>query len=169
MPNKTIYISDNDASLFEEAKQIAGESLSSVISRALSEYVAQNKKKTDGMKEITVEVGSPKSYRQQSFIGTELGKWSGISDDKEWFLEAKIYKTQKNSFAVLLTTVAKASLMLNPTMWRESGDYLTDVRKSELIVGKTVDEFKTKVPQNLFSLLESMAKKNESPVEFLDI
>ena len=51
MPNKTIYVSEQDVSLFEEAKDIAGGALSSVIARALREYVSKHQKKTQGMKQ----------------------------------------------------------------------------------------------------------------------
>jgi EXLDI family protein len=169
MPNKTIYISDSDASLFDEAKTIAGESLSSVISRALREFVAKNKKKADGMKEITVKVGKAHVSREQRFVGAIIEKWSGFSDDKKWWMEAKIYKTQKGNLAVNLVTVARSTVVTNPGVWKASGDYLTNVWHSELIVAEKAAELQGKLPNELYEIVENISKKDETPVEFLDI
>src|SRR5487761_902263 len=102
MGNKTIYVSDKDESLFNRAKEIAGEALSSVIARALREYVSRHEEKEKGMKEISVKIGQSNSQREQRFIGQEVGKWSGFSDDKVWLMDAKIYRTQKENWAILL-------------------------------------------------------------------
>ena len=124
MGNKTIYVSEKDESLFEHAKEIAGEALSSVIARALREYVSRHEEKVHGMKEISVKVGKHNSEREQRFIGKEIGKWSGFSDDKVWLMEAKIYQTQKGNWAILLRETTKATLLTNPKEWSKNVDYL---------------------------------------------
>jgi len=169
MPNKTIYVSDSDVTLFEEAKQIAGEALSSVISRALKEYVARNTKKKDGMKEISLKVGKNSAEREIRFIGSKIGDWSGFSDDRQWLLSAAVYRTQKDKWAIYLTTNGKASLLTDRKSWKKSGDYLVDSRQSELFIGDSEREFKDKIPEELYSLLISLTKKDELPVEYLDI
>ncbi len=68
MPNKTIYVSQDDEPLFEEARQLAGESLSAVIVRALRDFVIRQQEKEKSMKEITVLVGPKESTREQRFI-----------------------------------------------------------------------------------------------------
>jgi EXLDI family protein len=169
MPNKTIYVSEKDESLFEEAKSIAGEALSTVISRALREFIARNTEKEKGMKEISVKIGKENTQQEKRFIGYSLGKWSGFSDDEVWWLEAQIYKTQKGSIAVHLETVSKATLLTNPRLWRASGDYLINVKKSELLVGKSVKELQDKLPKSLFEIVENASQRDENPVEYLDI
>jgi EXLDI family protein len=169
MPNKTIYVSETDASLFEEAKQIAGEALSSVIVRALREFVARHEEKEKGMKEIALHVGGHGSEREKRFVGQEVGKWSGFSDDKEWYLEAKIYRTQKNNWVVFLVHVCKASLLIDKKKWKESGDYLIISRSSELLIGDSVDKLQKKLPMALLETLQGIADKYETPVEYLDI
>lgn len=169
MSNKTIYVSDKDESLFDRAKEIAGVALSSVIARALREYVSHHEEKTKSMKEITVKVGQHNSQREQRFVGQEVGKWSGFSDDKEWLLDAKIYLTQKGNWAILLHQSTKATLLTNPKEWTKSGDYLENSKGAELIVGKTLNELKEKLPQSLYSTLQDIAKGYETPVEYLDI
>jgi|SRR5579885_610942 len=169
MPNKTIYVSEKDASLFDQAKELAGEAVSSVIVRALGEFVARHQSKQKGMREVSVTVGVAGAEREQRFIGAMVGKWSGFSDDKEWFLKALIYHTQKSNWAVLVETVCKASLLTNKKEWKESGDYLINPKRSELFVGKSPEALKDKLPRELFITLSEHAKQYEIPVEYLDI
>jgi EXLDI family protein len=169
MSNKTIYVSDKDESLFEQAKEIAGEALSSVIARALREFVARNEKKNKDMKEITVKVGGENSQREQRFIGHEIGKWSGFSDDKVWLMDGVIYQTQKGNWAILLRQSTKATLLTNPKAWKINGEYLEHAKGAELIIGKDINDLKEKVPASLFSTLKDIAKRYETPIEYLDI
>jgi len=57
MPNKTIYVKDEDLGLFEEAKKLGGESLSSVIAEALRLFVTTKRAEQQGMKECNLTVG----------------------------------------------------------------------------------------------------------------
>ena len=169
MPNRTIYVSEKDASLFEKAKEIAGEALSSVIVRALSEYIIRHQDKENGMKDVSVKVGIDGAEREQRFIGSRIGEWNGFSNDKVWFLKAVIYKTQKENWAVFLETVCKASLLTNKKEWKESGDYLLNPKKSELIIGKSPEELQSKLPKELYVSFMEHAKREENPIEYLDI
>jgi EXLDI family protein len=169
MANKTIYVSDDDLTLFEEAKTIAGEALSSVIARALKEYVNRNREKAKGMKEISVKVGSQNSQREQRFIGEKIGTWSGFSDDKVWLMDAKIYQTQKGNWAILLQHSSKATLLTNPHEWSKNAEYLENSAKTELIVGENLSLLKEKLPLALYTTIEDLSKKYEAPVEYLDI
>jgi EXLDI family protein len=169
MSNKTIYVSDKDEPLFDRAKEIAGEALSSVIARALREYISRHEEKGKGMKEITVKVGGHTSQREQKFIGQEVGKWSGFSDDKVWLMDAIIYQTQKSNWAILLRQSTKATLLTNPKEWRKNAEYLQDPAKTELIVGENLNQLKEKLPKSVYSTLEDISKKYEAPVEYLDI
>ncbi len=169
MPNKTIYVSEKDAFLFDKAKEIAGEALSSVIVRALSEYVARRQDKAKGMKEVSVKVGIDGAERQQRFVGSRIGEWNGFSDDRVWFMKGVIYKTQKENWAILIETICKASLLTNKKEWKESGDYLINPKKSELVVGTSPEELKDKLPKDLYISFIEHSKHDENPVEYLDI
>src|SRR6185312_11227688 len=98
MPNKTIYVSQEDASLFEQAKELAGEALSSVIAIALREYVTRHQQRAKGMKEVTLRVGNTNAESEKKFVGSERGNWQGFSDDKVWWMQASIYSTQKGNW-----------------------------------------------------------------------
>jgi EXLDI family protein len=169
MPNKTIYVSQEDESLFEEARQLAGESLSAVIVRALREFVVRQKEKEKSMKEITVQVGPKESTREQRFIGLQIGNWNGVDEDRTWMLEAQVYLTQKKNWAVLLTQTSKVSLVTNTIKWIADGDFLVDPTRSELYVAETPAGFEGKLPSGLVSAIVEMEKKTVTPIEFLDI
>jgi len=169
MPNKTIYVSQKDEALFEEAKRIAGEALSSVISRALGEYIARNKDLEKGMKEVKVSVGPKGSEHEQRFVGRQLGTWRGFSDDKTWWLAAFVYHTQKGNWAVHLTTICKASLLTDHKAWKKSGDYLAPGGTSELFVAETPDAFEGRLPKELFGWVQARAERQEKPIKYLDI
>ncbi len=169
MPNKTIYVSEADASLFEEAKQLAGEALSSVISIALREYVARHQQKAKGMKEVSLRVGSHDVESEKRFVGSTIGKWQGFSDDKQWWMQATIYHTQKDNWAVHVITVCKASLLTDKKAWKESGDYLINPWHAELFVGTKPKDFEKKLPSDLYTTLVNLLEKEEKPVEYLDI
>jgi EXLDI family protein len=165
MPNKTIYVSQADAPVFEQAQQIAGEALSSVIAKALREYVSRHQEKEKGMKEVAVKVGAKGSEREQRFVAADLGKWKGLSEDKEWRLEASIFRTQKGNWAVHLETKGRADWAKGKD-WK---DYVEDQRHAELIVAATAGEFAGKVPTALISHIDNLAEREKSPVDYLDI
>ncbi|MHB8842022.1 MAG: EXLDI protein [Candidatus Aquicultor sp.] len=169
MANRTIYVSKKDEEVFEEAQEIAGEALSSVIARALREFVARSKEKQQGMKEVRITVGAKGSEREQRFIGSRVGKWQGFSDDKEWWLSAKIYITQKSNWAVCLTTISKASLMTNPKDWKKSGAYLENSNYSELFVAPKPEQLEGRIPAELLKVVKDLAEREENAVEYLDI
>ena len=169
MPNKTIYVSEKDELLFDQAKELAGEALSSVIVRALREFVSRHLNKKKGVKEVTLKVGLDGAQREQRFIGSLIGEWTGFSDDKEWYMKGSIYRTQKDNWAVFLETISKASLFTDKEKWKKSGDYLINPKKSELFVGKTPQDLKGKIPQDFYTTLTEHAKHTENPVEYLDI
>ncbi|MBU6389360.1 EXLDI protein [Patescibacteria group bacterium] len=169
MATKTIYVSEQDSPVFEEARTVAGENLSSIIVRALREFLARQRQKESGFKEIAVRTGSRSSAREQCFYGTKIGDWRGFSDDRQWWMQAHIYTTQKNNWAVYLIQVCQASLLTDKERWRESGDYLLDSRRSDLLVAAKPEELKDKVPADLFRLLQDLAAHTEHPITYLDI
>ena len=57
MPNKTIYVADDDLPLFQRAQELSGSNLSATITRALRRLVELEEGKLEGYEEITVRVG----------------------------------------------------------------------------------------------------------------
>ncbi len=166
MPNKTIYVSQNDLPVFDEAQQIAGEALSAVIAKALREYVVRHQELGKGMREVSVRVGPRKAAREQRFVAAYLGKWKGLSEDKQWWLEAQVYCTHKGNWAVYLDYKGKA--MLTRDSWKET-DFLEDQRHFELVVGASITELEGKLPQALVEYIKTFAQRESGPIDYLDI
>nr|BFE85439.1 hypothetical protein GCM10020093_080400 [Planobispora longispora] len=79
MPNKTIYVSDEDLPLFNRAQELAGGKLSAAISMALRRYVEMEEGRQEGYDEIVVKVGQGAAVRKQRFQGC-----CSASGDARW-------------------------------------------------------------------------------------
>lgn len=169
MANKTIYVSNKDENVYKEAQRIAGDALSSVITRSLKEFVDRSKAIKGEMREISVKVGSKDNTREQRFIGNQVGKWKGFSKDKEYWQTAKIFETQKGNVVILLTTVCKSSRLTNPKDWKGKAEHDDDVNYAELLVAKNPKDLEDKIPEELIKKAEDLLKKEEKKVEYLDI
>ena len=169
MANKTIYVSNKDENVYKEAQKIANEALSSVISRALREFVDRSKAIKGEMREISVNVGPKSSLREQRFIGNQIGKWKGFSKDKEYWQTAKIYETQKKNIAICLTTVCKAAAVTDPKNWKNSTDSKKDIENSELLIANKITELNEKLSPELLTKVKEALKKEEVKVDYLDI
>jgi len=75
MPNKTIYVSDDDLPLFERAQELAEDNLSAAVVRALRRFIEIEQARQEGLEEITVLVGIVGSFRRKRFLGTHLVRW----------------------------------------------------------------------------------------------
>lgn len=99
MPNKTIYVSEEDLPLFERAQRLASGSLSSAIAAALRQFVEREEAHMKGFDEVTVPIGKPGSRRAKRFHGRVLAHWGHQTgnDHTEMFT---VYGTPKNQYAV---------------------------------------------------------------------
>jgi EXLDI family protein len=167
MPNKTIYVSQNDVPVFEAAQQIAGEAMSSVIAKALREYVARHHEKSKGMKEVSVKIGNKEAEREQRFIATEIGKWKGVSDDKQWWIEATIYHTQKGNWAVFMDY--KGKTMLTRNAWKDPETWSCNHCHTELVVAEHEGDWQGKLPSALIRHIAALSEREQNPVDYLDI
>src|SRR4051812_23967106 len=73
MPNKTIYVSDDDLGLYRRAQELAGGNLSAAIVTALRRYVEIEEGRIEGYDEIVVRVGTGVG-RKMRFSGVLLGE-----------------------------------------------------------------------------------------------
>lgn len=168
MPAKTIYVSAEDQDVFDLAQEIAGEKLSSVIARALKEFVAKKQSLAGGMKEISVQVGTTGVQSEKRFHGRLLLKWTGLSEDKKRWLQAKVYKTSKDNLAVEIIDSPHPDFWRQREFWKYN-DAAEFMPQSLLLILKNIDEAAGKLPSALIMLIEQADSRDESPVEFLDI
>ena len=96
MPNKTIYVSDDDLPLYKKAQELAG-NLSSAISIALRKYVELEEGRLEGYDEITVRVGRG-AGRKQRFSGVLLAE--GGRSSSTGYEAFKVYRSRTGKFVL---------------------------------------------------------------------
>lgn len=175
MPNKTIYVSDDDMPLFQRATELAGGKLSTAISAALRKWVEIEEGREAGYSEVTVMVGTG-TRRKQRFIGVLLGEWGRtVSGRVEQF---KVYGTRSGKF-VLHTERSddwRTQSDSGPGGWIGDlkgmlglGDSSWGFIKGEatLEVLDTVDELRERVPADFYDMVVQATKQD--PIEDLDV
>jgi len=175
VPNKTIYVADDDLPLFRRAQEIGGGNLSAAILAALRRYVEVEEGRREGYDEITVKVG-PGAGRKQRFTGVLLGEWGrSTSKTVELF---KVYRSQKGKFVVHTERspdyVWTAGDNPGAGGWRgllnafnPNQTWGATQGEATLDVVDTVEELREKIPPELYDLIASVAE--QPPVEDLDI
>jgi EXLDI family protein len=187
MPNKTIYVSDDDLPLFERAQELAGANLSSSIVQALRRFVELEEARQKGFNEITVIVNSEGAHRRKRFIGQRLVRWLQPTANGKGTHIINIYRTAGKRYAVHTRTLPEwdmawsdPEVVGDPQKWgvgsgiiqrimtwgfdyetfRESGDY-------SLQVFETLEDLKAHVSQDLFT---AVTQAMEGPdIEDIDI
>jgi EXLDI family protein len=166
MPNKTIYVSDDDMPLYRRAPELAGGNLSGAIVTALRHYVEMEEGRRQGFEEITVSVGTG-AGRKVRFAGVLLAEWGQSSAKKTEIYH--VYRTAKGKFAVHIERTGvwdmeggwRGLIGLGPLTWRDAEDEAT------LEVADTLDELRELIPPQLFDMVKAAAK--QPAVEDLDI
>lgn len=99
MPNRTIYISDADGEIFEQAQQLSGENLSATIVRALRRFIEMQEQEKEGFQEITVKVGRQVIVQKQ-FVGRLLAQGRFKAQDEHRTEVIQVFQTRKGAIAV---------------------------------------------------------------------
>lgn len=170
MPNKTIYVSDDDLPLFQRAQELVGGNLSGAIATALRRYIESEEGRLAGYEEVVVRTGED-GARRQRFQGRLLGESRQVDDEATVLIRA--YQTRKGSFAVY-TQRARWDSVPTDLDWRKVGDWgrmigIGDPEWHEFTfaVVDSLDEVRGQVPR---SLMVRIAAAVENPdVEDLDI
>ena len=173
VPNKTIYVSEGDLSLFDRAQEIAGGNLSGAIATALRRYVEADDARREGFDEITVRVG-PGAGRKVRFSGILLGEWSNSSWSR--FEVYRVYRGRTGKYVLHVERTPEYEALDaegKPAGWFAQLTGLGNVSfksspgDSTLEVFATLDELREKIPPQLFEVVARGAK--QPPVEDLDI
>lgn len=100
MPNKTIYVSEDDLPLFERAQAIVGGNLSSAIVRALRRFLELEEARQRGLDEITVIVNTEGAHRRKRFLGQRLVRWVQPTPNGKGTTIQSVYYTAGNRYAL---------------------------------------------------------------------
>jgi len=106
MPNKTIYVSDDDLPLFERAQELSGANLSAAIVRALRRYIELEEAKERGFDEITVIVNTEGAHRRKRFLGQRLVRWLQPTANGKGTEILSVYRTAKDRYALHTRSIA---------------------------------------------------------------
>jgi EXLDI family protein len=92
VPNKTIYVSEDDQPLYQRAQELAGGNLSAAIGTALKRYVEVEDARIAGFDDVVVKVGFG-AGRKVRFQGVLLGEW--YSSEGERFQHFRVWRGPK--------------------------------------------------------------------------
>jgi EXLDI family protein len=187
MPNKTIYVADDDLPLFERAQELSGTNLSSAIVQALRRFVEVAEAGQRGLDEITIIVNSDGAHRRRRFLGQRLLRWLQSTSDGNGTVITSVYRTARKRYAIHTRTIPNwkyawgdPEQVADPNNWgvgkgllqkmlswgfdwdsfKESGDYSFEVYD-------TLEELKGKIPDTLYP---AVAHAMEGPdIQDLDI
>lgn len=187
MPNKTIYVSEEDLPIFERAQELSGANLSSAISQALRRYVEVAEAGQRGLDEITLIVNSEGAHRRKRFLGQRLVRWLQPTNGDKGTIVTCVYRTAKKRYAVHTRSIPNweyawgdPEQVADPNNWgvgkgmlqkimswgfdwegfKESGDYALQVYEN-------LEELKAHVPDNLYRAVDQ--SMDGPDIEDLDI
>ena len=179
MPNKTIYVSDDDLRLYQRAQELAGGNLSAAIAAALRRYVEVEEGRQVGYDEITVSVGHGGVRRKQRFSGVLLGEWERMSGSRaERF---RVYRSRRGRIVLHMdrseewTSSAKSDNWLKDLVdWRimlgvgeRSQGYVPG--EGTLTVVDSIEDLQDKIPAEFYERLAGTGAAQQPAVEDLDI
>jgi EXLDI family protein len=97
MPNKTVYVSDDDLPLFQRAQELVGGNLSGAIVTALRRFIELEEGRQQGYDEIVLRVGH-NGARQVRFSGALLGELRDL--DGVGIEHYRVFRTRKGKFVL---------------------------------------------------------------------
>ncbi|HEY0001799.1 MAG TPA: EXLDI protein [Actinoplanes sp.] len=176
MPNKTIYVSDDDLPLFQRAQELAGGTLSAAIAAALRRYVEVEEGRQQGYDDVVVRVGAGLG-RKQRFSGLLLAEMEQTGNERDETY--RVYRTRTEKYVVHVER-SEAHVNTGPsgekyrTGWRAwVGDWSANQSwtripaDSSLRIADDLDALREIIPTELYELvLDAVA---EPTIEDLDI
>jgi EXLDI family protein len=173
VPNRTIYVSEEDQAVFKRAQELAGDNLSAAISNALKRYVAVEEGRLAGFDEITVKVGLG-ARRKVRFAGILLGEW--VKTEGERIEIFRVYRGKTGKYALHIERTpyyemrdAEGNPLTGWRAWTGIGMAAGGGRRAEatLDVFETLEQLRERIPAELYDMVATSA--DQPLVEDLDI
>lgn len=174
MPNKTIYVSDEDLALYRRAQELAGGNLSAAIASAIRRFVEVEEGRRAGYDEIVVRVGA-RPGRKVRFSGVLLGEWGRSTASRVEMY--RVYRSRTGKFVLHVErspewSVRDAEGRSGAGGWRAFlglGDmsWGSTPGESTLEVLDTLEALRQKIPAELYEMVAPAA--GQPAVEDLDI
>jgi EXLDI family protein len=172
VPNKTIYVSEDDQPLYQKAQELAGGNLSSAISTALKRYVDAEDARSAGFEDVIVKVGFG-AGRKVRFLGVLLGEW--YQSEGERFQHYRVWRGPKR-FALHIERTeyfemrdAQGNPLTGWRAWTGIGMAAGGGRPAQatLDVYDSLDELREHIPPEFWEVVSASVKHPN--VEDLDI
>jgi EXLDI family protein len=176
MPNKTIYVADDDLPLYQRAQELAGGTLSAAITTALRRFVEAEDGRRQGYDEIVVRVGQGLGHKQR-FSGVLLAEWERSTNERTETY--RVYRSRSDKFVVHVErSEAHTNVGPNAEKWNTGwrawiGDWSADSTwtrtpaESHLVVAGSLTELREKVPAELYDLVADLT--DHPIIEDLDL
>ncbi|WP_405487026.1 EXLDI protein [Nocardia sp. NBC_00511] len=171
MPNKTIYVSDDDLKLFSRAQELVGGNLSGAIVTALRRFIELEEGRREGYEEVVLKVGKD-GVRQVRFSGSLLADWHQVTNER--IEDIRVYRTRKGAYAVHSHYSNWSEFPTDTNIlkdWRQWRRFLGVGEQNwgdfDLEVAETLAELKGKVPDRLYARVVDATEHPQ--VEDLDI
>jgi EXLDI family protein len=173
VPNRTIYVSDDDQSLYKRAQELAGGNLSAAISTALKRYVEFADAKDAGFDEVIVKVGIG-AGRKVRFSGVLVGEWFNTEGEK--FEHTRVWRGPTGKFAVHTESTehfemrdAQGNALTGWRAWTGIGMAAGGSRPAVGVIDvyATLEELRDHVRAELYEMVAAAVR--EPNVEELDI
>jgi EXLDI family protein len=163
VPNRTIYVSEDDQELYRRAQELAGGNLSAAIGNALRRYVDFEEGRVAGFDEVIVKVGTG-AGRKVRFLGVLLGDWITTKGDR--FEHYRVWRGKAGRFAIHVERAgywesrdAQGNLLTGWRAWTgigaESGGGQPSLSTLEIV--DTLDEVFLRVPDELHAMVAATA------------
>ena len=172
VPNRTIYVSDDDQPLYQRAQELAGGNLSGAISTALKRYVESEDAREAGFDEVTVKVGFGAGHKVR-FNAILIGEW--FSSVGEKFVHYRVYRGAKK-FALHIENTeyfemrdAEGNPLTGWRAWTGIGMAAGGGKPAAATLDTfdTLDELKDHIPAELFEMVSAQVR--QPGVQDLDI
>jgi EXLDI family protein len=175
VPNKTIYVSDDDLLLYQRAQELAGGNLSAAITTAIRRFVEIEEGRHEGHDEVTVKVGVG-AGRKVRFSGILLGEWGrSTASSVEVY---RVYRSRKGKFVVHADRSPKWSSGPDDDKWNTGwrawvGNWSANQTwtytqgEATLEVADSLEALRGLVPPELYDLVAAAAEHPD--VEDLDL
>ncbi|MFI6171116.1 EXLDI protein [Nocardia sp. NPDC051052] len=171
MPNKTIYVADDDLPLFQRAQELVGGNLSGAVTTALRRFIELEEGRQEGYDEVIVRVGH-NGVRQVRFSGALLFETNDINDHR--MEHVRVFRSRKGKFVLHAHYASwdeypqSANWIKDLKNWRRMlgvgeqdwGDFLLEIVDS-------IEELKGKLPDKVYERVVDIAKRPQ--IEDLDI
>lgn len=174
MPNKTIYVADDDLPLFQRAQELVGGNLSGAVVTALRRFIELEEGRIEGYDEIVLHVGH-NGVRQVRFSGALLGEWRDVNDER--MEHVRVFRSRKGKY-VLHTQYSNwadypdiSGGLADWKSWKHWRRVLgvgdQDWGEFAMEIADTLEELRPKMPDQLYRRVADIADR--PPIEELDI